>query len=103
MLFESSKTLLIKYLQEQLEKKPETCTACSSKESIIKYLQEQIEKFRNEWRVERSEYKRTVDRLLEKTGSQPVGQGSEAALGDNKPLDVNDLAGMFNEPEEVKR
>ena len=103
MFFKSSKDLLIKYLQEQLEKKPGTCSACSSKEGIIKYLQEQLALSRTDRREEREEFKRSVDRLIESYGSRPVGQGASPDMSDAKTLTAKDMAGLFEETDELKR
>lgn len=79
----------------------ERCTSCQNLRNQIKYLEGQVDKQRQEWADERSEYKRAVDRLLEKLGSMPVGQGTSSTIHEGQ-MDIDRMMGMFNEVEEPK-
>jgi len=71
------------------------CIACVNHKSEIEYLRSQIERLHADWQVERAEFKRTVDSLIEQAGARPVGQGAPPQAG--KMPSMNDLVGLFEE------
>lgn len=70
------------------EEKP--CQVCKSKDELIEYLKADLERKTKEWKNEREEYKRTVDRLLLKENIAPVGQGAE-----KPPVDISSMLNIF--------
>lgn len=52
-----------------------SCKTCEAHQHHIVYLQKQIEELKADWRNEREEFKRAIDRMLSKEGIREVGQG----------------------------
>ena len=78
--------------------KQTTCEACKSKDDIINFLKDQIRQKDEDWACERAEYKRTVDRLLQKERIAPIGQGQGATVPSHQSME---LKSIFDEVEQV--
>lgn len=76
------------------------CQTCQAYVVQVEYLKSELEKFRKEWRSEREEFKRAVDRLIETAGSHPLGQG---AMPESIPQEMTDVEkralGLFEDME----
>lgn len=55
--------------------KRQKCGTCEALSAHIRYLEKQVEDLKVEWRNEREEYKRAIDRMLTEKGIREVGQG----------------------------
>lgn len=82
----------------QLQKKStESCPACKNWTDHVAYLQNEIRILREDWKNERDEYKRAIDRLLEQHRVPAVGQGQG---GNAQPMSIKDMMGIFEESKE---
>lgn len=83
---------------DQLMADHRDCKSCKSLQGVVDYLKAQIDQLHASWESERCEYKRTTDRLLELSGSRPVGQGPTPKPMPSMPLEK--MMGIFDEEEE---
>lgn len=83
------------FIADLITQSKRPCTPCANHLHEIEYLRSQIDTLREEWRNERSEFKRTVDRLMELAGSRPVGQGPTQEAPEMQS--VEQMMGVFDE------
>jgi hypothetical protein len=67
------------------------CKACTAKDEIIGFLKEQIKQKDADWANERAEYKRTVDRLLQRERIAPIGEGVRKEVLPTAPIGISSL------------
>ena len=73
------------------------CQTCLVRADEILYLREQVKTLRQERQVERDEFKRAIDRMIEAFGGRAVGQGIQAPASPLSARDVIDGMGIFQE------
>ena len=93
---------MIKYVIDKISSQvidalSKECIPCRNWAEQVRYLETQLDLARAAAKDERDEYKRTVDRLLELSGSKAIGQGQTQQ---NIPYNPADLINIFKEKDE---